>query len=174
MGTQVYSAPSQTEGRKKAFFEWKSIDLSYELSLTCGGNVNYYKSVHHPIPTRGNREHPGNFQNKSVSSPFSWVSRYIPFLAKWRGEEGFCWKVQGRGHTVRLSPRALGCHIRYEKVSPFVKFEIILLLLCFLLDSLQISTYKLALQDIKFYDKFADRFQDVSKVKSPAGSKAKV
>ena len=29
------------------------------------------KSVHHPIPTRGNKEHPGNFQNKSVSSSFS-------------------------------------------------------------------------------------------------------
>ena len=42
-----------------------------DLSLTCGGNVNYYKSVHHPIPTRENREHPGNFQNKSVSSAFS-------------------------------------------------------------------------------------------------------
>ena len=45
--------------------------LCYELSLTCGVNVNYYKSVHHPIiPTRENRKHPGNFQNKSVSSDF--------------------------------------------------------------------------------------------------------
>ena len=51
MSAQVYSVPGQTEGRRKAFLEWKSIDLSYELSLTCGGNVNYYKSVHHPIPT---------------------------------------------------------------------------------------------------------------------------
>ena len=30
-------------------------------SLTCGDNFNYYKNVHHNIPTRGNREHPGNF-----------------------------------------------------------------------------------------------------------------
>ena len=51
MSAQVYSVPGQTEGRSKAFLEWKSIDLSHELSLTCGGNVNYYKSVHHPIPT---------------------------------------------------------------------------------------------------------------------------
>ena len=51
MSAQVYSVPVQTEGRSKAFLEWKSIDLSHELSLTCGGNVNYYKSVHHPIPT---------------------------------------------------------------------------------------------------------------------------
>ena len=67
MSAQVYSVPGQTEGRSKAFLEWKSIDLSHELSPTCGGNVNCYKSVHHRIPTRENREHPGNFQNKSVS-----------------------------------------------------------------------------------------------------------
>ena len=29
--------------------------------LACGGNVSYYKSAHHGISTRGNREHPGNF-----------------------------------------------------------------------------------------------------------------
>ena len=33
-------------------------------------SVNYYKSVHGPIPTREYREHPGNFQSKSVSSAF--------------------------------------------------------------------------------------------------------
>ena len=66
MSAQVYSVPGQTEGKRKAFFEWKSIDLSYELSLTCGANINY-KSVHHPIATRENREHPGNFLKKSVS-----------------------------------------------------------------------------------------------------------
>ena len=51
ISTQVYSVPGQTEGKRKAFFEWKSIGLSYELSLTCGVNVNYYRSVHYPIPT---------------------------------------------------------------------------------------------------------------------------
>ena len=53
--------------------KWKSIDLypinlpvgTFKLtSLTCGGNVNYYESDHHPIPTRENREHLGNFENK--------------------------------------------------------------------------------------------------------------
>ena len=58
MSAQVYSVPGQTEGRRKAFFGMKSIDLSYDLSVTCGGNVNHYKSVHHLIPTRENREHP--------------------------------------------------------------------------------------------------------------------
>ena len=28
-----------------------SIDLSSRLSLTYGGNVDYYKIAHHPIPT---------------------------------------------------------------------------------------------------------------------------
>ena len=74
MSAQVYSAPGQTEGRSKTFLERKSIAL-HGISLcsltTCGGNVNYYKSVHQPIPTRENREHPGNFQSESVSSAFS-------------------------------------------------------------------------------------------------------
>ena len=56
------------------------------------------------------------------------------------------------------------------KKSPFVKFEIILPLLCFSLDLL----YKKALQDMEFYYKLVDRFQDLSKVKNPAVSKAKV
>ena len=71
MSAQVYSVPGQTEGRTQVFLEWQSIDLSHELSLTCGGNTNYYKSVHQPISTRENRKHPDNFQNKSVSSAFS-------------------------------------------------------------------------------------------------------
>ena len=36
-----------------------------------GGNVNYYENVHRPILTCGDMEHPGNCQNKSVSSPFN-------------------------------------------------------------------------------------------------------
>ena len=52
MSAQVCPVPGQTEGRRSAILEWKSIDLSYELSLTCGDNINYYRSVHHTIPTR--------------------------------------------------------------------------------------------------------------------------
>ena len=51
MSARVYSVPGQTEWRKRAFLEWASIDLSSKLSLICGDNVNYYKSVDHPIPT---------------------------------------------------------------------------------------------------------------------------
>ena len=50
MSAQVYSILSQTERGKNAFLEWKSIDLSSKLCLTCGGNINYYKSFYHPIP----------------------------------------------------------------------------------------------------------------------------
>ena len=86
MSAWVCSVPGQTEGRRKAFLEWTSIDLSSKLSLTCGGNVNYYRSVHsYSYSACGNREHPGNLQNKSVRSPLNWVSRYILFLTKVRG-----------------------------------------------------------------------------------------
>ena len=71
MSAQLYHAPGQTEGRPKALLEWKSIDLSYELSLACVGNINYYKNAHHPIRTCEKREHSGNFQNKSISSAFN-------------------------------------------------------------------------------------------------------
>ena len=57
MSAELYSVPGQTEGIWKAFLEWTSTDLSSKLSVTCacGGNVNFFKNVHHPIPTRGNR-----------------------------------------------------------------------------------------------------------------------
>ena len=61
---------AKLKGEGKPFLEWKIKDLSYELSLTYEGNVNHYKSVHHPIPNRENRGHPGNFRNKLVSSAF--------------------------------------------------------------------------------------------------------
>ena len=49
--------------------------------LLHGGNVNYYKCVYQPIPTTENREHSGNFQEKSVGSAFKWV---LPFyFLKW-------------------------------------------------------------------------------------------
>ena len=136
MSAQVYSVPGQTEGRRKALLEWKSIDLSYELSLTCGGNVNYYKSVHHPIPTRENRKHHGNCQNKSVSSAFNWVSRCILFLAKPKGRGRSFLEGPRRGGTLWDYSQKHLVVIRDRKVSAFVKFDKIPSLLCFLLDPL--------------------------------------
>ena len=49
MNAQLFLLPGKTEGRGKAFLKWKGKNLSYELSLTLEDNVNYYKSVHHPI-----------------------------------------------------------------------------------------------------------------------------
>ena len=120
----------------KVFLKWKSIDLSNKQSLTCGGNVNYYKSVHNPVPTHRNREHPGNFQNKSVSSPFNWVF-YILFFAKLKGRGRPFLKGTGRRVPLWNYPQEHLILIRNETVSPFVKVEIILPLLCFLLDSLR-------------------------------------
>ena len=82
MRAQVYFDHGQTEEKRRAFFEWNSLGLSYQLSLTCGINVNYYKIVHHPVPSSENKEHPSNFQNKQVSSVFNRVSKYILFLIK--------------------------------------------------------------------------------------------
>ena len=143
ISAQVYSVPGPTEGRRKAFLEWKSIDLysinlhvgTFELtSLTCGGNVNCYESDHHPSPTRGNREHLGNFENKWVSSPFSWV--YSSLLGQTKGERKAFLKSVIRGTVFWDYSQEHLVVIRDEKLSPFVKFEIILPHLCFLLDHL--------------------------------------
>ena len=136
MSTQVYTVPGQTEGRRKTFLEWKSVDLSSKLFLTCGGNIYCYKSVHHPIFTCGNREHPGNFQNKIVSSLFKWVFRYILFLVKRKGRVRPFVKGARRGTILWDYPQEKLVVIRDKKISAFEKFEIILPFLCFPLDSL--------------------------------------
>ena len=66
----------------------KSIVLPYKLSLGRGSNVICYKSVHHPFPTRGNREHPGKFQNESESSPSVDCPGILSSCPNSRGEEG--------------------------------------------------------------------------------------
>ena len=62
---------AKLKGEVRPFWNGKAHTYPMNLCLTCGGNVNYCKSVHQPIPTRENKEHPGNFQNKSVSSTFN-------------------------------------------------------------------------------------------------------
>ena len=81
---QIYSVPGETEGRRRPSLEWTSIDLSSKLPLTCGGNVNCYKSVHHPSPTLpvGIGNTLGIFKTNQLRSPFNWVRRYVLFLAK--------------------------------------------------------------------------------------------
>ena len=91
--------------RGKAFLTWtRSIDLSSKLSLRAyRDNVNYYKSAHHPIPTAcGNREHPVHFQNKSLNSPFNWVSRYILFWPKLKEKERHFLEGWKKGDNIAI------------------------------------------------------------------------
>ena len=73
--------------------------------------------------------------SKQISKLSFRVSGYILFLPKLKGK-GLSWKGARRGTTLWDYPQEHLVVIRDEKVSPFVKFEIILPLLCFLLDPL--------------------------------------
>ena len=132
MIAQVYSVSGQTEGRKKVFLEWTSIDLlSSTLSLTCGVNVNYYKSVHHSISTLP----VGIGNTKQISELSFQLSVRVYSLLGHTEEEtkAFFGGCKKGSRIVRLTTGLLVV-IRDEKVCPFVTFEIILPLLCCLLD----------------------------------------
>ena len=122
MSAQVYSARSQTEGRRRACLEWKSRDLPYWLSFTCWGNVNYNKSVHHPIPTSGNRKYFGNFQNKSVrfieNKSFQLSVHVYSLLAETeRKRNAFLRGCKKEGYILSWPRRAFGCHKRWKSLS---------------------------------------------------------
>ena len=116
----------------------KCLVLSCKLSPG-GGVMLTIISFHHPIPTQGNREHPGNFQNISVSYPFSWMSRYILFLSKLKRKGRSLLRGARSGSALWDYSQEYFVIIRDKKLSPFVKFEIILPLLCFCNTPLQIS-----------------------------------
>ena len=78
---------------------------------------------------------PWQFKNKSVSSPFIWVSRYILFLVKLNTTGRPFWRIQEAG-ALSYFPQEHLVVIKDEKVCLFVKLEVILPLLCWLLDSL--------------------------------------
>ena len=138
MSAHVYSAPSQTEGTRKVCWSGKAYPLNYPL--------NYLLHVSEMLTiirvfiilfllARIYREHSGNVQNKSVSSPFSWVSRYLLSLAKLKRRRRPFLEGARRGSILWNYPQEHLVVIRDEQVSPFVKFGIILPLL-FLLDPL--------------------------------------
>ena len=93
--------------REKAFFK---------LCVTCGGTVNYYKSVYHFIPTLPVGK------SKTLSTE---CDVYL-FLAKLKGRKKLFLEGERRGTTLRDCPQELLVIERDEIVSPFVKFEIIL------------------------------------------------
>ena len=83
----------------------------------------------------GNREYPDSFQNKAVNSSF----KRVPTEVRGKTEaERFFWRLQKGGpHCEIIYPQEHLVVMRDEKVSPFVKFEIIPQpLLCFLSDPL--------------------------------------
>ena len=71
-----------------------------------------------------------------MSSPFNSVSRYILFLAKLKGRGRPFLEGARRKKTLWDYPQEHLVVIWYEKVSPFIKFEIMFLLLYFLLEPL--------------------------------------
>ena len=129
MSAQIYSIPGQTEGMRKAFLEWTGIDWSSKLSLTCGGNVNYYKSVHPPIATlgTGNGEHPGNFKKKKISKvSFQMSAERIRSMAKLKRKGNPFLEGARMGAALWDCPQEQFVVMKDEKVCPFVKFKIIL------------------------------------------------
>ena len=135
---RVHSVCDQTVGRRKVFLEWKIINLSRKLSLTCGSNFNYYKSVHiilflHCLMEWGTPRQP----SKKISKlSFQLSVQVVCLLGQSEGKrKAFFGESKKEGHIVRLPPTVLACQKRW-KVSSFVKFEIILPLLSFLLDHL--------------------------------------
>ena len=85
-------------------------DLPSKLSLTTGDNINYYKDVDHP---------------------FELSVQVCSLLGQSEVErKTFLRGCKKGGYIVRLPPSELVCHKRW-KVSPFVKCEKILPLLCF-------------------------------------------
>ena len=127
--------------RGKTFLKWtRSIDLSSKLCYLHIGVILTIKKVFIILFLLCLWEQgpSWNFQNKSVNSPLNWVSRFILFLPKLKGK-GLFWKGARRRTTVQ------DYHLvdtRDKKVSPFVEFEIILPLVCFLLVPLSNKHYR--------------------------------
>ena len=81
------------------------------------------------------QETPRQFSKQICKLSFQ-LSYIFSSCPNWMGKKGLFWKGARRGTTLWDYPQEHLIVIRYEKVSPFVKFEIILPILCFLLDPL--------------------------------------
>ena len=133
------------------------------------GVVSTIASVHHPIHTLP--EGIGNtlvFLLKISKFSFQLTVQVYSFLDEKREKKGFFggWKKEGR--TVRLTSRALGCHLRWKSLC-FCEIWNVGTLLFFIR-----TYYKSALQGMELNDNFVDRFQDLPNVENTAVSKAKV
>ena len=108
-----------------------------------------------------NREHPDKY-SKQISKLSFQLSVQVSSLLSQTEEQkkAFFEGCKKGGCIVRLLPRAFGCQKKW-KVCLFLKFEIILPILCYVLDP-------------DTNNKFLERFQDLSKVQNPVVSKVKV
>ena len=109
----LFLAKLKGEGK---LFGMEKHKLSLWTYILYGGNVNYYKNVHHPILTRKNREHP---VSKLISKLcFQLSFQVYSLLGQTLGErEAFFDGCKKRSHIVRLPRRALGCHKRWKSIS---------------------------------------------------------
>ena len=130
MSSQVKSEGRTFWSEKEAYI----YPLNYLLP-THRCNVIYYKSVHHPIPNLP----VGTGSTLTIFKINQYTLLSIEFqdifcsCLNWKGKKCLFWKVARRGITLHNYHLV---DIRHENVSSFVKFEIILPLLCFLLDPL--------------------------------------
>ena len=152
MSTQV-----KLEGRP--FWSGQGVQI-YHLNYllpTYSGNVNYYKSVNYPIPTLPVGT--GSTLTIFKTNQFTLVSIEFPDIfsscANWRGKERPFWEGCKNGdHITRLS---LGWYKRWKRLSfseiwnrPYPHLFFIR------------SPYKQALQDMDFYGKLVDIYQELS------------
>ena len=110
----LFLAKLKREGR--AFLELAKIDLSLKLSISCGGNFNYYKSVYDPIPTliagMGNT---WQFSKEVSKLSFPLSVQIFFLLSQTKGErKTFFERWKKVGHIVRLPQEHSGV-IRDEK-----------------------------------------------------------
>ena len=136
MSAWVYSVSGQTEGRRKTFLEWRSNDkqsltILVEIMLTI---IKVFINLF--LLCLWKKRTPKKFSKQISGLSFQLSFQVCSLFGQNEGEwKAFFRDCKKGAHVVKLTPRALGCHERW-KVSPFVKFEIILPLLCFLLDHL--------------------------------------
>ena len=93
MSAQVYSVPDQLKGEERRFWN----------------GFNYYKSVHHPIPTSDNSKYPKNEISK-LCFCFQLSVQIHSLLGQTEG----CKKGS---HIVRLPQRATGCQKKWNSLS---------------------------------------------------------
>ena len=101
MSAQVHSVPGQLKGE----------GLSPKLFLTCEGNVNYYKSAHHPVPILPVGKGSTHANSKQISKiSFQLNVEVCSLLGQSEGErKAFFEGCKKKGHIMRLPTRALGC-----------------------------------------------------------------